>query len=197
MEGGYTLPRPPCGPCRFPQPHSVTLRMSGLVPSLPGPLLSHPGSTLSPRLTFLPDPPVGGAVCSIPPPPPPMLGPADPFPSPTGSVMPTSSWRPPAPPGGRSPHRKKPRLEKGRGLLGLQPGRGGARAEAWAETGAGVGAGGQPWSQSPTPIRPLPVQLPSRFQVRRLTCKVRGPGEGRCSSEADGGQQRSRRHCPP
>ena len=144
VEGGYTLHRRPCGPCRFPQLHSVTLRMSGLVPSFPGPLLSHPGSILSPRLTFLPDPPVGGVVCSIPLPNP-TLGPADPFPSPTGSVMPTSSWRPPAPPGGRSPHRKKPRLEKGRGLLGLQPGRGGARTEAWAETGAGVGAGGQPW----------------------------------------------------
>lgn len=37
-----------------------------------------------------------------------------------------------------TPHRKKPRLENGRGLLGLQPGRSGARTEAWAETGAGV-----------------------------------------------------------
>lgn len=60
VEGGYTLPRRPCGTCRFPQPHLVTLRMSGLVPLLAGPLLSHPGSTLSPRLTFLPDPPVVG-----------------------------------------------------------------------------------------------------------------------------------------
>lgn len=68
VEGGYTLPRRPCGTCQFPQPHLVTLRMSGLVPLLAGPLLSHPGSTLSPRLTFLPDPNCGwgGAVSSIP-----------------------------------------------------------------------------------------------------------------------------------
>ena len=119
MEGGYTLPRRPCGPCQFPQPHLVTLRMSGLVPLLAGPLLSHPGSTLSPRLTFLPDPPrgAGGLQHS----PPHMLGPVDPFPSPTGSVMPTSSWRPPAPPGDPTPHKEETKAGEREGP-GQRPG---------------------------------------------------------------------------
>lgn len=82
--------------------------------------------------------------------PPHMLGP-----SPTGSVMPTSSWRPPAPPGDPTAHRKIPKLEKGRGWLGLQP-------EAWAETGAGVGLGAALVSE-PNPHPPFPSAAP--FQV--------------------------------
>lgn len=78
--------------------------------------------------------------------------PPQPPPHPTGSAMPISSswasWKGhilSAPPAGRTPQRKKPRLVKGRGLLRLQPGRGQARTEAWGE----AGVGGQPWSPKP------------------------------------------------